>query len=192
PVLERIAKSEPAFMHHAAFLAALGATIAAKPRWARFAASIVYRTLGRALTTARATEGRLPPAAASPLLALALELASKEPRAVRAAGHRGNRFTLGVNLFRAILDRPAGTLITRHRFEDTWTFLKHDDRRIHLEIPEMLAALRALANEPISAHPLVLIAGERRSYNANQIFRDPAWRKADREGAMRMHPDDAR
>jgi hypothetical protein len=86
---------------------------------------------------------------------------------VRAAGHRGNRFTLGVNLFRAILDRPNGTLITRHQFEDTWSFLKHDDRRIHLEIPEMLAPLRALANEPISAHPLVLIAGERRSYNAS-------------------------
>jgi anaerobic selenocysteine-containing dehydrogenase len=35
------------------------------------------------------------------------------------------------------------------------------------------------------------MAGERRSYNANQIFRDPAWRKVDKDGAMRLHPQDA-
>ena len=35
------------------------------------------------------------------------------------------------------------------------------------------------------------MAGERRSYNANQIYRDPKWRKVDPHGAMRMHPDDA-
>jgi anaerobic selenocysteine-containing dehydrogenase len=36
------------------------------------------------------------------------------------------------------------------------------------------------------------MAGERRTYNANQIYRDPAWRKTDPEGALRMHPGDAR
>ena len=35
------------------------------------------------------------------------------------------------------------------------------------------------------------MAGERRSYNANQIYRDVAWRKTDPKGTMRMHPDDA-
>jgi anaerobic selenocysteine-containing dehydrogenase len=35
------------------------------------------------------------------------------------------------------------------------------------------------------------MAGERRSYNANQIFRNPAWRKVDKDGAMRVHPRDA-
>ena len=34
-------------------------------------------------------------------------------------------------------------------------------------------------------------AGERRSYNANQIYRDPAWRKVDPHGALRIHPEDA-
>lgn len=192
PVLERVAAREPAATQHLGFLAALGATIAAKPRWAPFAASIVYRTLGRALRTPRADPARVSPAAAAPLLALALEIANREPHAVRRAGHRGNRFTLGVSLFRAILDRPEGTPITRHRFEDTWSFLRHRDRRVHLDVPEMLAALRALRDEPVVHHALVLLAGERRSYNANQIFRDPAWRKIDPDGAMRMHPDDAR
>jgi anaerobic selenocysteine-containing dehydrogenase len=35
------------------------------------------------------------------------------------------------------------------------------------------------------------MAGERRSYNANQIYRDSAWRKTDPKGMMRMHPEDA-
>ncbi|MEZ4301328.1 MAG: molybdopterin dinucleotide binding domain-containing protein [Polyangiaceae bacterium] len=55
----------------------------------------------------------------------------------------------------------------------------------------MLAALQALIDEPVPTHDLVLLAGERRSYNANQIYRDPAWRRVDRDGAMRMHPQDA-
>jgi anaerobic selenocysteine-containing dehydrogenase len=57
----------------------------------------------------------------------------------------------------------------------------------------MLRALRALRVEPApdAARPLVLLAGERRAYNANQIFRDPGWRRTDPEGAMRMHPADA-
>ncbi|EYF04453.1 molybdopterin-dependent oxidoreductase [Chondromyces apiculatus] len=192
PLLERIARQEPAFTRHAGFLAALGATLTARPRWAPFAASIVYRTLGRALTTARAKDGRVSPAAAAPLLALALGVASRDARAVRAAGHQGNRFTLGVNLFQAILDRPEGTLFTRHEYDDTWSFLRHADRRIHLDVPEMLTALHALVDEPLPTHDFVLLAGERRSYNANQIYRDPQWRRVDRDGAMRMHPDDAR
>jgi anaerobic selenocysteine-containing dehydrogenase len=35
------------------------------------------------------------------------------------------------------------------------------------------------------------VAGERRSYNANTIYRDPGWRKTDRDGALKVHPDDA-
>ena len=83
--------------------------------------------------------------------------------------------------------------MTRHEYAETWKLLAHADAKVHLEIPEMLTALRALRTEPAASpeFPFVLLAGERRAYNANQIFRDPAWRKTDRDGAMRMHPDDA-
>jgi len=37
----------------------------------------------------------------------------------------------------------------------------------------------------------VLSAGERRSSTANTIFRDPAWRKRDAQGALRLSPQDA-
>lgn len=192
PILGTIAAMEPDATRHAAFLAAFGVTLAVRSKLKPFAASVAYRTLGRALRTARANPERVPPAAAAPLIALAIALAQREPEAVRRAGHQGSGLGLGVALFGAILDSPAGTVITRHEFDDTWTMLRHRDGRVHLDVPEMLAALRALRDEPEPRHELVLAAGERRTYNANQIYRDPAWRKTDPDGAMRMHPDDAR
>jgi len=38
----------------------------------------------------------------------------------------------------------------------------------------------------------VLSAGERRSFTANTIIRNPEWRRKDRAGALRMNPDDAK
>ena len=37
----------------------------------------------------------------------------------------------------------------------------------------------------------MLSAGERRAYTANDIFRDPAWRKRDVDGALRVSVEDA-
>jgi anaerobic selenocysteine-containing dehydrogenase len=83
--------------------------------------------------------------------------------------------------------------MSRHEMQDVWSLVKHKDGRIHLAIPEMLTELKALQSysPPGADYPFILMAGERRSYNANQIYRDPAWRKVDPHGAMRMHPDDA-
>ncbi|MBL8420940.1 MAG: molybdopterin-dependent oxidoreductase [Dechloromonas sp.] len=184
-LLERIARLEPSFSGHAAFLVALAATLRRKPRWQPYVASIIYRTLGQSLPDGAA--------AAAPLLGLTTVYAKRHADAVRRAGHHGNRLTLGAALFRAILERRAGTLMSVHTFDDTWSLIRHPDRRIHLAIPEMLAELRALGSEmPTGAdYPFILMAGERRAYNANQIYRDPAWRKVDRDGALRLHPADA-
>jgi len=38
--------------------------------------------------------------------------------------------------------------------------------------------------------PFILLAGERRSYNANQIYREPEWREIDPHGALRIHLED--
>ncbi|MDI1301149.1 MAG: molybdopterin-dependent oxidoreductase [bacterium] len=186
PRLERIARLEPKASAHLLYMGALGATLARHTKWQKFAASIVYRTLGKALP-----EGA---AAAAPLLPLAMVYAGMHYRAVRRAGHQGNRLTLGSALFRAIMERRSGTVLSRHEFSDTWSLIKNRDKRVHLAIPEMFEELRALQSEimPGAGFPFILMAGERRSYNANQIYRDPAWRKVDPHGAMRMHPDDAR
>ena len=121
-----------------------------------------------------------------------LRAASTPRRAARRASRQPPHAS-GASLFRAILDRPEGTLISVTSSTTPGRFIAHPDRRIHLAIPEMLARAARPARAPPGAdHPFILMAGERRAYNANQIFRDPAWRKVDPHGAMRMHPDDAR
>ncbi|MFD0660298.1 molybdopterin dinucleotide binding domain-containing protein [Thermocatellispora tengchongensis] len=68
------------------------------------------------------------------------------------------------------------------------------DRRIHLALPDLLGSLRDLARGPDAADPdfpLVLSAGERRTSTANTLYRDPAWRRRDTEGALRVSPEDA-
>lgn len=183
--LERIARLEPKATAHLVYMAALAATLARSKSWIPYAASILYRTLGKTLPNGAA--------AAAPALPLAMLYASEHYAAVRRAGHRGNRLTLGAALFRAIIDKRSGTAISLHEWADTWSLIKTPDRRVHLAVPEMLAELQALNAEtpPGADFPFILVAGERRSYNANQIYRDPAWRKVDPHGAMRMHPDDA-
>lgn len=185
PLLSRIARHEPDATAHAAYLAALAALLLRDKALAAYAPSILYRTLGPTLP--RGLE------AAAPLLPLCIQFANRHGKAVRRAGHDGNRLTQGVALFRAILGKREGTLISVNEFEDVWTLLKTPDQRVHLAIPEMLAEWEALASEalPGTDYPFILAAGERRSYNANQIYRDPAWRKIDPHGALRMHPDDA-
>ena len=185
PWLERIARAEPKATSHLGFVAALGATLATHAKWKDYGASILYRTLGRTLPKDAA------PAAF--LLPLAMGYAAKYERAVRRAGYGGNKLTLGVNLFRAILDGRSGVVMSRHAYDEVWSLMGHADRRVHLDVPEMLSALGALTTEETTSpdYPFVLLAGERRTYNANAIMRDPNWRKQDKDGALRMHPRDA-
>jgi anaerobic selenocysteine-containing dehydrogenase len=149
---------------------------------------VLYRTLGKALPERAASTAFLLP--------LAMMYAGKHAPAVKRAGYTGNRATLGVSLFRAILKQRSGVVLSRHEYGEVWSLLAHEDQRAHLDVPEMLSALGELAREvpPNTANaefPFVLLAGERRMYNANAIFRDPAWRKQDKDGALRIHPADA-
>ena len=90
-------------------------------------------------------------------------------------------------MFDAILQNRSGVTFTVHEYLDDFALVRHADHRIALDIPELLdeiAALRADRRPLTSAEfPIVLSAGERRAYTANDIFRDPAWRKRDTDGA---------
>ncbi|MEM8910089.1 MAG: molybdopterin dinucleotide binding domain-containing protein, partial [Bacteroidota bacterium] len=46
-------------------------------------------------------------------------------------------------------------------------------------------------NRKARKYPFNLLAGERRAYNANALFRNPEWRKKDVEGMLKIHPEDA-
>ncbi len=168
---------------------ALGLALRLRPSWRAQARFVLYDTLGHALP-----EGL---AAAAPLWAAAQAYARRHPAAVRRAGISGRGARLGEALFRRLIESPSGTLISEHVHDDVWRFVRHPDGRVHLAIPELIEELRALANEPevdpaAASYPFVLLAGQRRAYNANQIYRAPAWRRTDPDGALHVHPDDAR
>jgi len=188
PLLAAIARRQPRRARYRPYLAALLGTLAWRRRWAPFAASILYRTLGPTLPRGLA--------ATAFLLPLSEAYARRHRVAVRRAGHRD-----GTALFEAIVHGRSGVILSRHEYAESWQLMRTPDQRVHLQVPEMLQELRALRSEPAApaapAAPadgasLLLMAGERRAYNANQIFRSPDWRKTDAEGALRMHPDDLR
>lgn len=69
------------------------------------------------------------------------------------------------------------------------------DRRFTIAVPELLEKLAGIVDDPgvwtTDEFPLVLSAGKRRAFTANTIIRDPAWRRRDAEGALRISPADA-
>ncbi|MFW2334459.1 molybdopterin-dependent oxidoreductase [Ilumatobacter sp.] len=169
------------------FAEAFMAAAVSNPVVAEVGAIVLYETLGRTLP--RGMEG------AAVLWFSAQQAALRYPEAMRAAGYVGDGVGLGNELWHAILSERDGVVFTRHDHADSWSLLKTPDRKIRLAIPEMLREVAALTRHmptyTSDEFPFVLSAGERRSFTANTIMRDPAWRKRDAEGALRLHPGDA-
>jgi anaerobic selenocysteine-containing dehydrogenase len=84
-------------------------------------------------------------------------------------------------------------VITDDEPDATWGRLATPDRMVHLAMPELLAELDQLGDPPgpTEEWPFLLAAGERRSFTANTIFRDPAWRKRPGQDALRIATVDA-
>lgn len=186
PILSKIAEKDSGKTAFLAFFTALVASFAKNKKQIPFAASIVYRTLGKTLPDDAASTALLLP--------LCMQYAAQHYKAVKQAGYLGNRLNLGVKLFEAILKQRSGIVLSQHEYDDVWNLIAYKDKKIRLAIPEMLielAQLKQQAAKLSDSFPFILLAGERRSYNANQIYRDPAWRKVDAEGRLRMNPHDA-
>jgi len=149
---------------------------------------VLYHTLGASLP-----EGM---AAAAPLWPAAMACARRMPRAVRRALEVPPELpteALGDTLFDAIVGRREGTAITRHDYEEVWSLVEYPDRKVRLAIPSLLEWLSRIDPAdvaPSADYPFVLAAGQRRMYNANQIIRDPAWRRSDPDGALLVNPED--
>ena len=76
--------------------------------------------------------------------------------------------------------------------------MRTKDKKVNLHIPELLDEwLKDLPNvlqkqaKLEEDYPFNLIAGERRTYNANAIIRNPEWMKNGKSGNLKIHPDDA-
>ncbi|MEW6474355.1 MAG: molybdopterin-dependent oxidoreductase [Actinomycetota bacterium] len=157
------------------------------PHLGAVAPVVLYRTLGPTLPGGAA--------AAAVLWAAAHKCAQANPEGVRRAGFTGEGLEAGEQLFEAILSSPSGVVITDDEYDTSWRRLRTPDGLIHVTIPELLEELRGLGSEPVAVDrdwPFVLSAGERRSFTANTIMRDPTWRKRDPSGALRVSPGDAR
>ncbi len=164
------------------FMRALGEV----PGLADLAPVILYRTLGPSLP-----EGA---AAAAVLWPLALGFAMREPDALGRAGFDGDPMARAEALFDAILSQHSGLVFARDDHAGSWARLGNE-HRIRLDIPELLAEVQVLAAGAAELtsveYPFLLMAGERRDYSANTIYRDSDWRRKDPDGALRINPEDA-
>ncbi len=149
---------------------------------------ILYNTLGPTLPNGNAAAAVLWPAAQN--------CVKRMPEAVRRALNVPSGVSdqhLADRLFDALLTSPQGTAFSAHSYEEMWSLVQTSDHKVRLAIPELLEWLGRLDVGKANPHPdfpFVLAAGQRRMFNANQIFRDPAWRRSDPDGALLVNPED--
>jgi anaerobic selenocysteine-containing dehydrogenase len=163
------------------------ATVLSNPKLAPLAPVILYRTLGP----------HLPPGlqSAAVVWGLVHQFAAAFPDSLRRAGFEGRGFEPPEKLFDAILENPSGVVFAVDEHESGWRRVKTPNGKIQASIPELLDELATLRETSPGTgdpdFPFVLSAGERRSFTANTILRDPEWRKKDQEGSLRISPQDA-
>ncbi len=155
------------------------------PHFTALAAPILYRTLD---LPDDVREGAV-------LFGLAIKKAFESRAQLERAGYRGTPLDAALALFDAIIGSPSGVVFSVDQWSEVLSRIGTKDKKIHVALPDLLAELdRCMRDGPADRDadfPFVLSAGERRSFTANTIIRDPAWRKKDGRGALRIHPDDA-
>jgi anaerobic selenocysteine-containing dehydrogenase len=157
------------------------------PEFVSLAPVVLYRAIGDKLPH-RLAEGAV-------LWALAQLAAQRSPDSIRRAGFEGDGPVLGDALFDGILAGESGVVFSIDDWEESWKRVKTPGGRIQLALGELFDELDGLASGDSAAStpefPLILSAGERRSFTANTILRNPDWRKKDAAGALRVNPADA-
>jgi anaerobic selenocysteine-containing dehydrogenase len=168
----------------AAYAEAVLGEVVGDPRLRHQAPVLLYRTMP---LPAEVREGAI-------VFALALRAATQSPAPLARAGFGGSPLEAARALFTALVEKPWGVVFAVDTWDGVLERIATPDGKIHLTLPDLLEELRALPTARVAtdpAFPFVLSAGERRSFTANTIIRDPSWRTRDAEGALRMSPTDA-
>ena len=171
-----------------AFRAKFFELMAGDPGFVALAPVVLYRAIGE----------KLPPGTAegAVLWPLAQIAAQRIPASLRRAGLGADGGDLGEALFDAILENDRGFVFSVDDWSESFEKVATPNGRIQLAVPDLFEELDALATEQRAPSdpdfPLLLSAGERRSFTANTIVRNPGWRKKDAEGALRVSPEDAK
>ncbi len=159
---------------------------AATPNLISLAPVVLFRAIGDLLS-----EGL---AEAAGVWALCQIVAQRSAKSLERAGFAGEN--AGDAFFDALLASKSAVVFAIDEWEETFARLGTPNRRVQLAVPELFDELDSLADtRDVGASPefpFVLSAGERRSFTANTIIRNPDWRRKDRAGALRMNPDDAK
>lgn len=171
-----------------AFRACFMKHLAEDPKFFTLSPVILFRAIGDKLPN-RLAEG-------ATLWSFCQLAAQRVPESIRRAGFEGaDPGRLGDALFDGILAGRSGVVFAIDAWDESLRRIRTPDRKIHLEIPELFAELEGLRDEAAGhqdeAFPFVLSAGERRSFTANTIFRDPAWRRKGADGELYINPQDA-
>ncbi len=171
-----------------AFAEAFAVRLAESPHLVRLAPTVLYETLGPSLPDGAA--------AAATLWGTAQMCAATFPESVRKAGFEGEGTALGNALFEAALRERRGLTFTVDDHDVNWEWIRRarPSGRLDAAIPELLGELATLVDEVDVSNPefpFILSAGERRTNTAMTLIRDPAWRKRDPLGALRINPKDA-
>ena len=161
-------------------------TVMPNPKLSVLAPIILYRTLGPTLPEG-VREGAV-------LWGIALQTAMRAPESLARAGFGGHPAASANKLFAAMLDSPSGVVFAIDDWDECLKRIGVPGGKIQLALPDLLQELTKLAEPPderSAEFPFTLTAGERRSYTANTIIRDPAWRKKGAGGELRLCPTDA-
>ncbi len=174
----------------AAFRTAVGRLVAEQPSLAALLPVLLYRAIGDQLP-----EGCAEAAALWGICQLAVKHQAASVRRAGIGADAKDAGELADALFDAILAAPSGVVFSEDEWSESWRRVATPTGRLQLALPEFFGEIAGLADEaaprPPAAYPFVLSAGERRSYTANTIIRNPEWRRKDRAGALRIHPQDA-
>jgi formate dehydrogenase len=170
-----------------AYAFAYGTAAKGNPKINQYGAYVLYRTLGPSLP-----EGMAEGAA---LWGIAQMFAATEAPSLARAGFEGAPAQAGNNLFAALIAAQSGLVFSVDEPEDSFRRNRLAGGTVNLHLPEMLDKVLALddyaAAETTDEFPLVLAAGERRSYTANTVVRDPAWAKSNNALTLSVNPADA-
>ncbi|MEL6252790.1 MAG: molybdopterin-dependent oxidoreductase [Bacteroidota bacterium] len=190
PELEAAAAADRKDPSKGLFQMALMKAFYENPKWKHYGIIIMRETLGKHLPHGAGD--------AAFMWFSSHMYAQKYPEAIHNAGIEGKGDALGEIIFQKIINSPSGVVLSKHKYEhEHWQLIAHKDKKVHLEIPILLdwlddlpETLKKIEAEE-AAYPFNLIAGERRTYNANTVIRDPEWRKNDKEGYLKINPVDA-
>ena len=160
----------------------------ANPRLLAIAPVLLYRAIGDLLPQGLA-EG-------AAVWALCQIAAQRQAQSLARAGFEGEPADAADALFDTLVESKSAVVFSVDEWEESFARVATPNRRIQLAVTELFDELDGLATEPpprpSPEFPFLLSAGERRSFTANTILRNPAWRRKDRAGALRISPEDAK